>query len=121
MKRGDIKPDTTPHKGRSRLFHGDQVMKRSEMIAALDQEIARLETARKLLEQATSKMEGKSTKQGKEGAQLKRKLSPEGRKRIAGAMRRKWSKEWAVAKAKAGTGTGPGPKTVATESAAAID
>ena len=75
-------------------------MKRSEIIAALDQEIARLETARKLLEESTSKVEGKGTKRGKESARLKRELSPEGRKRIIEAIRRRRSKVWA------GTGTG---------------
>jgi hypothetical protein len=66
----------------------------SEIIAALDAEIARLQQARNLLAQASSADRGSrhtTTAQPRESAK-RRVLSPEARKRIAAAQRKRWAK-----------------------------
>ena len=75
-------------------------MKVEEILAGIDQEIARLQHARNLLagdqprrgrpRGSTSKKAAKAVKLAKPGRK-KRKLSAEGRKRIADAMRKRWA------------------------------
>src|SRR5262249_37081889 len=76
-------------------------VKVEEILAGIDQEIARLQHARNLLagdqprrgrpRAATSKKTAKAVKTTKPTARKKRKLSAEGRKRIADAMRKRWA------------------------------
>ena len=75
-------------------------VKVEEILAGIDQEIARLQNARNLLagdqprrgrpRGSTSKKASKSVKTAKPAGK-KRKLSAEGRKRIAEAMRKRWA------------------------------
>jgi hypothetical protein len=72
-------------------------MQLSKILAEIDQEIARLEQARTLLAgdsaPAAKKTRRKSADAGAEAPvkrKKKRNLSPEGRKRIAEAVRRRW-------------------------------
>jgi hypothetical protein len=82
----------------------------SRIIAEIDAQISKLQQARKLLAGTTtnaSKGPGrpKGSKNSKASAKVaapgKRRLSPEGRKRIADAMRRRWAERRKLA-AKAG-------------------
>jgi hypothetical protein len=76
-------------------------MEVSRIIAEIDSEISKLQRARELLSgiAATNTSKGpgrpKGSKNPKAGAATptprKRKLSPEGRKRIADAMKRRWA------------------------------
>ena len=76
-------------------------MKVEEILAGIDQEIARLQHARTLLagdqprrgrpRGSMSKKAVKTSKTAKPTAHKKRKLSAEGRKRIAEAMRKRWA------------------------------
>ncbi len=80
-------------------------MQLNQILAGLDQEIARLQHARELLAGdqprrgrprgsktvKTAAAPAKSAKAAKSGAPRKRKLSAEGRKRIAEAMRKRWA------------------------------
>jgi hypothetical protein len=82
------------------LTHGGYV-KVEEILAGIDQEIARLQHARNLLagdqprrgrpRGSTSKKAAKAVKVAKPSGRKKRKLSAEGRKRIADAMRKRWA------------------------------
>lgn len=76
-------------------------MKVEEILAGIDQEIARLQNARNLLAgdqprrgrprgSKSAKKAAKAVKAAKPGRK-KRKLSAEGRKRIADAMRKRWA------------------------------
>jgi hypothetical protein len=73
-------------------------VKVEEILAGIDQEIARLQNARNLLagdqprrgRPRGSKSAKKAVKAAKPGRK-KRKLSAEGRKRIADAMRKRWA------------------------------
>jgi hypothetical protein len=60
----------------------------SEILAQIDHEIAQLERARALLNGSSK---GKSAGAGRKGTAKKRRLTPEGRKRIAEAVRRRWA------------------------------
>ena len=86
-------------------------MTRQEMVGALDEEIGRLERVRTLLQQSNSEKfalngklvrsaTGRSAKAEKTpaGEKPKRALSPEARKRIALAQKRRWAKQKAAAK-----------------------
>ncbi len=78
-------------------------MKVEEILAGIDQEIARLQHARTLLAgdqprrgrprgSTTAKKAAKSAgRPAKSAGRKKRKLSAEGRKRIAEAMRKRWA------------------------------
>ena len=70
----------------------------SEILTQIDREIAQLQQARALLSggatQAGSAVAGKKT--GKK----KRNLTPEGRKRIAEAVKRRWAEQRKAASAK---------------------
>ncbi len=83
-------------------------MEVKEILAELDQEIARLQQARALLAGGTvAKKRGPNKKSAAIVAAVaasspaKRNLTPEGRKRIAEAMKKRWAerKKLAVAKA----------------------
>jgi hypothetical protein len=63
-----------------------------DIVVELDQEIARLQQARALLGGETvKKRAGAKKKAVVKPAAKKRKLTPEGRKRIAEAMKRRWA------------------------------
>ncbi len=69
-------------------------MNREEMVAALEEEISRLERVRDLLQGSNSKsLRGANvrTKAETKPARKKRVLSPEARKRIAEAQKRRWA------------------------------
>lgn len=73
-------------------------MEVSRIIAEIDLQISKLQQARDLLSGTTATSKGpgrpkgsKSAKPPKVSASHKRKLSPEGRKRIAEAMKRRWA------------------------------
>ncbi len=68
-------------------------MTRTEMIAALDQEIQRLETARSLLRQSRDVTAALDLPRRGATAGSKRRISPEGRRRIVEAQRRRWAKQ----------------------------
>jgi hypothetical protein len=84
--------------GRLNLTRGGTVGV-SEILAQIDREIAQLQKARVLLKGATGR-----TKAGvpvvKEAASKKRNLTPEGRRRIAEAVKRRWAKQRKAAGAK---------------------
>jgi hypothetical protein len=75
-------------------------MEVSRIIAEIDAQISKLQQARELLAGTTSKAgKGPGRPKGSKNAKVaspavatrKRKLSPEGRKRIADAMKRRWA------------------------------
>jgi hypothetical protein len=76
-------------------------MEVSRIIAEIDAQISKLQQARELLAGTTAKVgrgpgRPKGSKNGQQAAASvspvrKRKLSPEGRKRIAEAMKRRWA------------------------------
>jgi len=74
-----------------------------DILAELDQEIARLQQARTLLggEVAKKRVAAKKRTAVVKPAPKKRKLTPEGRKRIAEAMKRRWAERKKQAAAKA--------------------
>jgi hypothetical protein len=71
----------------------------SRIIAELDAQIAKLQQARALLAGTTASAPGRGRPKGSKNASStapataprKRKLSPEGRKRIADAMKKRWA------------------------------
>lgn len=69
-------------------------MQLSKILAEIDSEIARLEQARSLLagEATPARAKGKAAVEtdSSQKRKKKRNLSPEGRKRIAEAVRRRW-------------------------------
>ncbi|HTJ31137.1 MAG TPA: hypothetical protein VL346_11585 [Acidobacteriaceae bacterium] len=68
-------------------------MQLSKILAEIDLEISRLEQAKALLagDSSTAKTRSKTTSADLSGSRKKkRNLSPEGRKRIAEAVRRRW-------------------------------
>ena len=78
-------------------------MELKDILAELDQEIARLQQARTLLggEVAKKRVPAKKKTAVVKPAPKKRKLTPEGRKRIAEAMKRRWAERKKQAAAKA--------------------
>jgi hypothetical protein len=68
-------------------------MTRHEMIVALDQEIQRLETARTLIRNSRDVAAGISMRNGHATQTTRRQISPEGRRRIIEAQRRRWAKQ----------------------------
>jgi len=63
----------------------------SRIIAEIDAEISRLQQARALLAGATTVRTGRGRPKGSKNTASKRQLSPEGRKRIADAMKKRWA------------------------------
>jgi hypothetical protein len=79
----------------------------SRIIAEIDAQISKLQQARELLAGTTARAgkgpgRPKGSKNAKAAAPHKRKLSPEGRKAIADAMKKRWA-ERRKAAAKAGS------------------
>jgi hypothetical protein len=68
-------------------------MTRHEIIVALDHEIQRLETARTLLRNSRDVVAGISVTNGQPTRIGRRHISPEGRRRIIEAQRRRWAKQ----------------------------
>jgi hypothetical protein len=66
-------------------------MTREEIVAALDEEIDRLQQVKKLLQSTGSHKFVAGVTTSKPGA--KRILSPEARQRIAAAQKRRWAKQ----------------------------
>lgn len=69
----------------------------SEILAQIDREIAQLQQARALLNGSSN---GKPAKSGGKTGARKRRLTPEGRRRIAEAVRRRWAEQRKRAAAK---------------------
>jgi len=68
-------------------------MTRHQIIAALDQEIQRLETARTLIRNSRDIAARITENNGYGKHPVKRRISPEGRRRIIEAQRRRWARE----------------------------
>lgn len=68
-------------------------MTRHEIIVALDQEIQRLETARTLIRNSRDVTSGIAGTNGFAKHSMRRHISPEGRRRIIEAQRRRWAKQ----------------------------
>jgi hypothetical protein len=64
----------------------------SEILVQIDREIAQLQEARALLSGGSSKSSGSAAGK-KAGKKKKRNLTPEGRKRIAEAVKRRWAEQ----------------------------
>jgi hypothetical protein len=65
----------------------------SEILAQLDREIAQLQQARALLTGASIPKNRRTGTPAARKAAKKRNLTPEGRKRIAEAVRRRWAEQ----------------------------
>ena len=67
----------------------------TDIVGQLDQEIAQLKQARALLSGMWSRSSGKRASLGPTAAakSKKRNLTPEGRRRIAEAVRRRWARQ----------------------------
>jgi hypothetical protein len=79
-------------------------MEVNRIIAEIDAQISKLQQARELLSGSVSTHKGpgrpkgsKNAKAAKPSKAAKRRLSPEGRKRIADAMKRRWAERRKVA------------------------
>jgi hypothetical protein len=75
----------------------------SEILAQIDREIAQLQQARALLggsAKATTKKIAAAPSSAKKVVKKKRNLTPEGRKRIAEAVKRRWAEQKKSAAAK---------------------
>jgi len=74
----------------------------SEILAQIDREIAQLQQARALLsgKSATAAKRAAAAPAGRKKAKKKRNLTPEGRKRIAEAVKRRWAEQKKAASAK---------------------
>jgi hypothetical protein len=68
-------------------------MTRHQLIVALDQEIQRLETARTLIRNSRDVAAAVTTTNGSARLPARRRISPEGRRRIIEAQRRRWAKQ----------------------------
>jgi hypothetical protein len=75
-------------------------MTRTEMISALDEEIRRLETVRTLLRNSRDVTSTLALRNGNVTPAKKRQISPEGRRRIIEAQRRRWAKQKKGAKSR---------------------
>ena len=64
----------------------------SEIVAQIDREIAQLQQARSLLN-LVSNGKVRIARTGKRVTKKKRNLTPEGRKRIADAVKRRWAEQ----------------------------
>ena len=83
-------------------------MEVSRIIAEIDAQIAKLQQARALLADTTVSSKGPGRPKGSKNiaaaaAPRKRKLSPEGRRRIAEAMKRRWAERRKTTAKSAGT------------------
>lgn len=72
-----------------------------DILAAIDEEISRLKQVRSLLASDRGGRASSGRKRGRPAKKaVRRKMSAEGRKRIAAAQRARWAKQKAAAKAK---------------------
>ena len=76
-------------------------MTRHEIITALDHEIQRLETARTLIRNSRDVAAGITVRDTQPKPAIRRQISPEGRRRIIEAQRRRWAKQKKEESAKA--------------------
>ena len=65
----------------------------SDILKQIDQEIAQLQHARALLAGKEAKKGNTTPAASKPGKKKKRNLTPEGRKRIAEAVKRRWAEQ----------------------------
>jgi hypothetical protein len=65
----------------------------SEILAQIDREIAQLEQARALLNGSSKSKSSKPSSPAKKAGGKKRRLTPEGRRRIAEAVKRRWAEQ----------------------------
>jgi hypothetical protein len=74
----------------------------SEILAQIDKEITQLQQARSLLggKVASTPRKSAAAPAAKKAAKKKRNLTPEGRKRIAEAVKRRWAEQKKAASAK---------------------
>jgi hypothetical protein len=72
-------------------------MSREQILAAIDEEISKLQQVRKLLQGSSGRL---VTGVSGSKARSKRVLSPEARQRIAAAQKRRWAKQKKEASAK---------------------
>jgi hypothetical protein len=72
---------------------GEAPMNRSQMIAALDEEIKRLENVRTLLRRSRDVTSVLKLRAVAGNVPKKRRMSAEGRRRIAEAQHRRWAKQ----------------------------
>jgi hypothetical protein len=80
----------------SLYYEGTDQVDVKDILLEIDSEISRLQQARALLSGESTPKRGP----GKHAAPKKRKLTPEGRKRIAEAMKRRWAERKKQAGAK---------------------
>jgi hypothetical protein len=73
-------------------------METSQILAAIDAEIERLQRARTLLSGDIAGKRGPDRQKGSSTASKRRQISPEGRARIAAAQRARWAKTKKTAK-----------------------
>lgn len=65
----------------------------SEILAQIDREIAQLQQARALLSGTRAAKTGKAGSAARPAKKKKRNLTPEGRRRIAEAVKRRWAEQ----------------------------
>lgn len=68
----------------------------AEILSQIDREIAQLQQARALLGGGGSAKVKKASPAASKGGRKKRNLTPEGRKRIAEAVKRRWARQKAA-------------------------
>ena len=76
-------------------------MEVSKILKEIDSEIARLQEARDLLAGGEGRRSGRASAQSASPVRKRRRLSAEGRKKIADAMKRRWMERKKAAAAKA--------------------
>lgn len=72
----------------------------TEILAQIDREIAQLQQARALLNGSSNGKYTKSAGVSTKATRKKRRLTPEGRRRIAEAVKRRWAEQRKAAAAK---------------------
>jgi hypothetical protein len=65
----------------------------TEILSQIDREIVTLQQARALLQGSPATTNGTARRIGRQPARKKRNLTPEGRERIAAAVRRRWAEQ----------------------------
>jgi hypothetical protein len=76
-------------------------MSREQILSAIDDEISKLQQARKLLQSSGGSKLVSGLSSGTRKPRAKRTLSPEARQRIAAAQKRRWAKQKKEASSKA--------------------
>jgi hypothetical protein len=72
----------------------------AEILAQIDREISQLQRARALLDEASSDGSRVTVSTSRKAMRKKRNLTPEGRKRIAEAVKRRWAEQRRTASGK---------------------